>query len=116
MRDAIRQLLSALQGLRALVIGECGASTYECIDGESADEAIASAKAILVVPSAAEAQEPLIDHDRLVNQALAISLLLADAGIAAMPLPDGVKGTDSSTRRTRGGYDQIIRAVTRVVR
>lgn len=38
------ELLAALKGLRALIVGECGASTYECVDGERADEAIAMAE------------------------------------------------------------------------
>jgi hypothetical protein len=41
---AAPELLEALKGLRALIIGECGASTYECIDGERADAAIRKAE------------------------------------------------------------------------
>lgn len=41
---AAPDLLAALKGLRALIIGECGASTYECVDGEQADAAIAKAE------------------------------------------------------------------------
>lgn len=47
-RDALKEqnaeLLNALKGLRALIIGECGATLYECIDGERADDAIAKAE------------------------------------------------------------------------
>jgi hypothetical protein len=38
------ELVAALEGLRALIIGECGKSTYECVDGERADAALAKAE------------------------------------------------------------------------
>lgn len=37
-------LVGALKGLRSLILGECGASAYECVDGERADAAIAKAE------------------------------------------------------------------------
>lgn len=37
------ELLSALRGLRALIMAECR-SAYECVDGERADAAIAKAE------------------------------------------------------------------------
>jgi hypothetical protein len=37
------------------------------------------------------AQEPRIDTDRVIAQAIEISKLLADAGIPACPLPEGVR-------------------------
>jgi len=44
IRSAGPELLVALEGLRALIIGEHGVSAYENIDGERADAAIAKAK------------------------------------------------------------------------
>ena len=38
-----------------------------------------------------EKEQPTLDLDRLAQQALAISLILADAGVNACPLPEGVQ-------------------------